>query len=215
VPFQRAPGETPRAGQRFFPFDLVRELGRGVFARVSPARQPQLADRPVALKVTAESDGEPQLLARLQHTNIVPIYAVYQAGPLQAICMPYFGSVTLARVISDLARDPRQLPQTGRGLLSTLFETRINGTTTTHLGDDPAPPTVDEPPALTALGKMSQVGAALWIAARLADGLSHAHERGILHCDLKPANVLLADDGQPMLLDFNVAADRKSVTGRK
>jgi serine/threonine protein kinase/Tfp pilus assembly protein PilF len=216
MPNQAAPGEMPRAGQRFLHFELIRELGRGVFGRVFLARQTQLADRPVALKITAESDGEPQLLARLQHTNIVPIYAVYQAGPLQAICMPYFGSVTLARVIADLARDPRQLPQTGRGLLSTLFETRINGASTTKVPVEPVPPTmVEEPPALTALGKMSQVGAALWITARLADGLAHAHERGILHCDLKPANVLLADDGQPMLLDFNVAADRTSVSGRK
>ena len=179
------------------------------------ARQTQLADRRVAIKVNAESDAEPQVLGRQQHNNIVPIYAVYQAGPLQAICMPYFGSVTLARVIADLAKDPRQLPQTGRGLLSTLFETRVNGSAPTKVNDDPAPVSADEPPALCALGKMSQVEAALWITARLADGLAHAHERGILHCDLKPANVLLADDGQPMLLDFNVAADRKAcVEGR-
>ncbi len=45
--------------------------------------------------------------------------------------------------------------------------------------------------------------------ARLADGLGHAHERGILHRDLKPANILLADDGQPMLLDFNLSEDLK------
>ena len=38
---------------------------------------------------------------------------------------------------------------------------------------------------------------------------------GIVHCDLKPANVLIADDGQPMLLDFNVAADRESVADWK
>jgi len=208
-------GEMPKAGQRFLHFDLIRELGRGVFGRVFMARQTQLADRVVALKVTAETDAEPQLLARLQHTNIVPIYAFYQAGPLQAICMPYFGSVTLARVIADLARDPRKLPDTGRGLLSTLFETRVNGHTPAKVTEEPAPTVVDEPPSLTALGRMSQVAAALWITARLADGLAHAHERGILHCDLKPANVLLADDGQPMLLDFNVAADRKAVKAKK
>jgi serine/threonine protein kinase/tetratricopeptide (TPR) repeat protein len=211
-----AAGQMPRAGQRFLHFDLVKELGRGVFGRVFLARQTDLAERPVALKVTPETDGEPQLLARLQHTHIVPIHAVYQAGPLQAICMPYFGSVTLARVIADLGRSPGQLPQTGRGLLSTLFETRVDGSAPTRADEDsPLTPAAEEPPALTALAKMSQVGAALWIAARLADGLAHAHERGILHCDLKPANVLVSDDGQPMLLDFNVSADRAAVARRK
>lgn len=208
-------GEMPKAGQRFLHFDLIRELGRGKFGRVFLAHQKQLSDRPVALKVTAESDAEPELLASLQHTNIVPIYAVYHAGPLQAICMPFFGSVTLARVIADLGRDPRTLPRTGRGLLSTLFETRLNGSAPTKADHEPVSPPLEEPPALAALGKLSQVEAALWIAARLADGLAHAHERGILHCDLKPANVLIADDGQPMLLDFNVAADRKALSKRK
>ncbi len=36
----------------------------------------------------------------------------------------------------------------------------------------------------------------------VAVGLTHAHGRGVLHCDLKPANVLLASDGEPRLADF-------------
>ncbi|HND52928.1 MAG TPA: serine/threonine-protein kinase, partial [Pirellulaceae bacterium] len=59
------------------------------------------------------------------------------------------------------------------------------------------------------LGDLSYVDAVLWMGVRLADGLAHAHERGIVHCDLKPANVLLSEDGQPLLLDFNLAADTK------
>src|SRR6476659_2141476 len=53
-------GQRPKAGQRFLHFDLLRELGRVVFGRVFLARQTDLAERPVALKVTPETDGEPQ-----------------------------------------------------------------------------------------------------------------------------------------------------------
>ncbi|MEN6458147.1 MAG: serine/threonine protein kinase [Thermoguttaceae bacterium] len=36
----------------------------------------------------------------------------------------------------------------------------------------------------------------------VAIGLVHAHGKGVLHCDLKPANVLLDQDGKPRLADF-------------
>src|SRR5262249_42076150 len=37
--------------------------------------------------------------------------------------------------------------------------------------------------------------------------LQYAHERRLVHLDLKPSNVLLAADGQPMLLDFHLAQE--------
>jgi serine/threonine protein kinase/Tfp pilus assembly protein PilF len=60
------------------------------------------------------------------------------------------------------------------------------------------------------LERSSYVQAVTWIAARLAEAVAHAHMRGILHRDLKPSNILLASDGQPMLLDFNLARDVKT-----
>lgn len=36
----------------------------------------------------------------------------------------------------------------------------------------------------------------------IAVGLAHAHGKGVVHCDLKPANILLDQDGKPRLADF-------------
>jgi hypothetical protein len=43
---------------------------------------------------------------------------------------------------------------------------------------------------------------AVAMVREIAIGLTHAHGKGILHCDLKPANILLDQDGRPRLADF-------------
>ena len=45
---------------------------------------------------------------------------------------------------------------------------------------------------------------ALALAAGLAEGLSGIHAAGVVHCDLKPSNVLLSQDG-PRVIDFGIA----------
>ncbi|MEO0560840.1 MAG: protein kinase [Chloroflexota bacterium] len=50
----------------------------------------------------------------------------------------------------------------------------------------------------------------LYIALDLADALTRAHRLDILHRDIKPGNVLLAEDGTPRLTDFGVARTHAS-----
>ena len=40
---------------------------------------------------------------------------------------------------------------------------------------------------------------------QLAGALGHAHQHDIVHCDIKPGNVLVTSDGQVKLLDFGIA----------
>jgi serine/threonine protein kinase/Flp pilus assembly protein TadD len=196
----------------------MEELGRGAFARVYLAHQEALAGRPVALKVTLRPTREADRLARLQHTHIVPIYSVHDSPPIQVICMPYLGRQTIA----DLIRAYRTV-RSSRGVASRNTSREIRGDQSTEVASNRTKPTrpptqkpqsgsVPAPDAHPTL--IGEPQAVLQVLLQLADGLAHAHSRGILHLDLKPANVLLADTGEPMLLDFNLSFD-KSDTARE
>lgn len=54
-------------------------------------------------------------------------------------------------------------------------------------------------------GQPLEITSALSIAVQIADALTAAHNRGIVHRDIKPTNVIVNDDGQVKVLDFGLA----------
>jgi eukaryotic-like serine/threonine-protein kinase len=250
----------PRQGEGIGGFRIISELGRGAFARVYLAHEIALGNRPVALKVSRAEGDEPRVLARLQHTHIVPIYSVLddQLTGLRLICMPYFGGANLAQVL-DAAGTGRTGTSRGLSLIDALDlvgrpsptrpgsraasrksvqasteipnaaggsgsrSVRVSAIRRALFGPesrDASKPDAGaavhdhEPgqPARQFLRGSSFVRASAWVIARLAEGLEHAHSRGLLHRDLKPSNILIAADGTPMLLDFNLSTEAAEST---
>jgi serine/threonine protein kinase/tetratricopeptide (TPR) repeat protein len=207
----------PDVGDEVFGFRLLRELGQGAFARVFLAKQEDLANREVVLKISAIEGTEPQTLAQLQHTHIVPIYSVHEdvlAG-IRAVCMPYFGGASLSALLESLGKVSKSplhgsefvnALETCQGPVPATLQRRVSPS----LAETAAPEMREGQPApesLQCLRRASYRHAVVWVAAKLAEGLQHAHDRGVLHRDIKPSNILIGADGQPLLLDFNVSQE--------
>ena len=86
-------------------------------------------------------------------------------------------------VVHDVGRDP------GSGLLFMALEYLDGETLADRL----------------ASGRRLAWREALRITGRVAEALHHAHELGVVHRDVKPANVMILRSGEPKILDFGIA----------
>ena len=146
---------------------LVKELiGRGSFGEVYRAVDPRLG-RDVAIKVAAPSIADdPQLRelfwneariqARIEHSNIVPIYDVLDESGRLAMVMRLIHGQDLDKRLKQMVRP------------FTPLET-------------------------------------LHLMRYVASALGSAHDRGVIHQDMKPGNIRLTPSGEPVVLDFGVA----------
>jgi len=183
------------AGQQIDDFDLLTRLGRGAFATVFLARQLSM-QRIVAVKVSADRGNEPQMMALLDHPHIVRVFDQRQVPErkLRLLYMQYIPGGTLQPVVEKVKKTPAA-SRNGSILLEVVDQALLNR------GE--APPSDSRVRLKLATARWPDV--VCWIGARLASALDYAHHRGVLHRDVKPANVLVTSDGSPKLADFNIS----------
>lgn len=157
-------GEPPGQGAAelgpFGRYLLLEELGRGGAANVYRALDP-LLNRELALKRLRFGDielemrflREAELLARLSHSGIMPLFDFGREGDSLYYTMPLAPGLSLDRWIVERRPDARETAR---------------------------------------LLKLA------------AEALAHAHEHGVLHRDVKPANIVVSGEGVPLLADFGL-----------
>ena len=207
-------------------FELRREVGRGGMGTVYEAWQRSL-QRTVALKVLARHvsatpkavvrfQREAQAAAKLHHTHIVPIFAQGEAEGMYYYAMEFIEGNGLNAIIARL-RNNQATDATTVNLAETIALTPGSGAPQNT--ERPAGPSGASPAVLPASDSAAHISAEdfhhiAWHLAEVADALDYAHQRGVIHRDIKPHNLLLGADGRMQISDFGLArlAEQPGVT---
>lgn len=168
--------------RRIGPYRLVRELGAGGQGAVWLCEDTRIA-REVALKFMPSSiallsadrrrrmQREAEVVSRLQHPSICPVYEAQIEHDPPYIAMRYVEGETLASAIGRARAGDRSGPL-------------------------PLPPR-----------NGVELRRVLHFVERAARALHAAHEAGVIHRDIKPGNIMVTAEGEPVLLDFGQARD--------
>ncbi|MTE12296.1 serine/threonine-protein kinase [Nocardia aurantiaca] len=191
-------------GQRIDDFDLLTNLGSGAFARVFLARQRSL-QRLVAVKISADHGTEPQTLAQLDHDYIVRVFdqrlmsdlRTESGRRLRLLYMQFLPGGTLLGVLRWVRATP-PAERSGQLLLDAVDAAM----------EEKGEIRPTDSSVRAELAGLNWPETVAWLGRRLAEALDYADGHGVLHRDVKPANVLLTAEAVPKLADFNISFSR-------
>jgi WD40 repeat protein/serine/threonine protein kinase len=177
--------------ERIGPYLIRKELGRGGQGVVYLAEEEALS-RLVALKVFAPGllanrearirfRREAEAASRLDHPNVCAVYGFGEEQGYLYMAMRYVEGETLADWLAGLRS--RAGPARGKDRGS---DSGSSGTTN------------------------AEISQALVLVEKIARALHAAHELGLIHRDVKPGNIMLTKEGEPVILDFGLARDETS-----
>ena len=138
---------------------------------------------------------EAQIMARLHHRNICRIFEMSEFEGMQFIVMEFVDGMTLAHLLQHY-RDVESGSAASSDLRSIIQAIRTRAPSE----DDAA-----RQPHISSTSRILPVAQTLSIMLKVCEAVQFAHEHGVLHRDLKPGNILLREDGDPLVADFGLA----------
>lgn len=189
-------GSMPGLNIQLEGYRWIRRLGRGGMGVVHLAEQ-EAPRRLVAIKLLrpellhVESSRirfrhEIMAVARLQHPGIVQVFEAREDSETPCFVMEFVDGPSMREIVHGLrGQDPSRLHA---GDLLAMVEDRDSTSSTGHIHAD-----------------MPWQDLGIRFGRELCDALQHAHERGVLHRDVKPSNILLTRDARVRLVDFGLA----------
>jgi serine/threonine protein kinase len=209
--------EDNLAGAEIEDYLIVEEIGRGGMGVVYLALQKSL-DRYVAFKVLpmgmmpdareiSRFRNEARAASRLSHPNIVPIFSTGEEKGMYYIAMELIQGVPLSRVLEKLKAAGRE-PRTASEVRDIIEESEDLPRICRAFGTDAPMRAPGRDPSLWDRPYLAFV---LSLCSDVSDGLAYAHRNGVCHGDLKPSNIMLSSGGVPMIVDFGLARDVRSL----
>ena len=193
-------------------YKLLKVIGSGGMGKVWKGQDRY--GNVVAIKVLHSSEAttdaqlkrfqrEAEVMSRLPHRNICRVFEMSEFEGIQYLVMEYVDGLTLADLLYERTKEESD---GGRAGVLPDIKSLIHALREGRLSRDESPPGEEESvvsrPKETRILPVEQT---LTMFLKVCEAVQFAHEHGVLHRDLKPGNILLREDGEPLVADFGLA----------